>query len=424
MNLYELSLVAAAQGIAAGEITSQELVRSCLDRISAREPVVGAWTSIDADHAMAQARQRDSEKMRGPLHGVPIGVKDIIDTVDLPTAYGSALYRGHRPITDAACVALARRAGAVILGKTVSTEFAFFAPGKTANPRNLAHTPGGSSSGSAAAVADLMVPAALGTQTAGSISRPASYCGVVGYKASFGHLSTAGIKPFSPSLDTLGMFTRRVSDITPLRAAFLGSRSDVPICSSLRMLHCKTPQDSRAEASSLDALAWAVGQSARAGAKVTEHTLPGMFESLPEEQATVMAFEAARAFAHEHDRHAADITPVFKAYLDEADQVSFEHYRRALDAAHPCRQRINALFADADVILALAAQGEAPLGLESTGDPIFTRIWTLMGYPTIVLPGFVGPQGLPVGIQLVGRYGYDDELVAIADWMEKVFDNA
>ena len=210
MTLHKLSLVEAARAIAAGEITSQQLVRSCLDHIADREPAVGAWIEIDRDYALAQARHRDNEKPRGPLHGIPIGVKDIIDTADMPTAYGSTLYRGYRPPADAACIALARRAGAVVLGKTVSTEFAFFPPSKTANPRNLAHTPGGSSSGSAAAVADDMVPIALGTQTAGSVSRPASFCGVVGYKASFGQLPMAGIKPFSPTLDTLGTFTRSV----------------------------------------------------------------------------------------------------------------------------------------------------------------------------------------------------------------------
>lgn len=422
MTLHELTLVEAARAVAAGEITSQQLVRSCLDRIGSREAAVGAWIEVDWDYAMAQARHRDNEKPRGPLHGVPIGVKDIIDTADLPTAYGSALYRGHRPIADAACVALARRAGAVILGKTVSTEFAFFPPSKTANPRNLAHTPGGSSSGSAAAVADYMVPAALGTQTAGSISRPASFCGVVGYKASFGQLPMAGIKPFSPSLDTLGTFTRRVSDITPLRAAFLGFQPERPVSSTApRILLCRTPHDSKAESSSLDALAWAIAQSVRAGATATEHALPSMFESLPEEQATIMSFEAARVYAYEHDRRAAEINPAFKAFLDEADQVSFEPYQRALDKINPCRQYVDALFANADVILAPAAQGEAPEGLKWSGDPIFNRIWTLLGYPTIILPGFVGPKDLPVGVQLIGRHGQDAELIAIADWMEKAF---
>lgn len=422
MTLHELSLVEAARAIAAGEITSQQLVRSCLNRIADREAAVGAWIEIDHDYAMAQARHRDNEKPRGPLHGIPIGVKDIIDTADMPTTYGSALYRGYRPAADAACIALAKRAGAVVLGKTVSTEFAFFPPGKTANPRNLAHTPGGSSSGSAAAVADNMVPVAFGTQTAGSISRPASFCGVVGYKASFGQLPLAGIKPFSPTLDTLGTFTRSAADIMPMRAALLGvaptvsTRLDAP-----RILLCKTPQDTKAEASSLDAVAWAAAQSGLAGARVNEHVLPGMFESLPDEQSSIMGFEAARVYAYEHDFRSAEINPAFKIYLDDAEKVTFGQYQRALAKVDPCRKHVDALFAEADVIIAPAAQGEAPEGLRWSGDPIFNRIWTLLGYPTIILPGFFGPKGLPVGVQLIGRRGQDDELIAVAEWMEKVF---
>lgn len=422
MILHELSLVEAARAIAAGEITSQQLVRSCLERIADREAAVGAWIEFDQDYAMAQARHRDNEKPRGPLHGIPIGVKDIIDTADMPTAYGSSLYRGYRPVADAACIALIRRAGAIVLGKTVSTEFAFFPPSKTANPRNLAHTPGGSSSGSAAAVADNMVPVAFGTQTAGSISRPASFCGVVGYKASFGQLPLAGIKPFSPTLDTLGTFTRSTADIMPMRAALLGvnpavsRRSNTP-----RILLCRTPQDTKAEASSLDAVAWAVAQCERAGAKVGEHALPAIFGSLPDDQSAIMSFEAARVYAYERDFRSAEINPAFRAYLDEAGKVSFEQYQTALAKIAPCRQHVDALFADTDVIIAPAAQGEAPEGLKWSGDPLFNRIWTLLAYPTIILPGFVGPKGLPVGVQLIGRHGHDDELIGIAQWMEKAF---
>jgi Asp-tRNA(Asn)/Glu-tRNA(Gln) amidotransferase A subunit family amidase len=415
-----MSLVEAARAIAAGEVTSQQLVEACLERIAEREAEVGAWVSLDRDLALAQARHRDNEKPRGPLHGVPIGVKDIIDTTDLPTACGSLLYRGHRPAADAACVALTRRAGAVILGKTVSTEFAFFPPSRTANPRDLAHTPGGSSSGSAAAVADNMVPMAFGTQTAGSVSRPASYCGVVGYKASFGQLPLAGVKPFSPSLDTLGTFTRTVADIVPVRAALLSTdakqleRSDAP-----RLAVCRTPQDGRADACSLEAVAWAALGAERAGAKLREHVLPAMFATLPDDQSTIMSFEAARVYAYERDFRPGEINPAFKAYLDEAGKVTFEQYRSALDRIRPCRQHVEGIFAEADVIVAPAVFGEAPRGLAWSGDPLFNRIWTLLGLPTIVLPGFTGPSGLPVGVQLIGRIGEDEALIAAADWMEK-----
>ncbi len=207
-----LSAREAARQIAEGKLTAEALALAYLDRITTRENVVGAWQYLDREQALAAARQRDSEPPRGPLHGVPIAVKDLIDTSDMPTTYGSPIYRAHRPAADASCVALARASGAVVLGKTVTTEFAAFAPGKTANPRNLAHTPGGSSSGSAAAVADGMAPLAFGTQTAGSVIRPASFCGCVGYKPSFGLINRAGVKPLADSLDTVGVFARTVDD--------------------------------------------------------------------------------------------------------------------------------------------------------------------------------------------------------------------
>src|SRR5690242_9359308 len=219
-----LSVRDAAQEIAAGRLTAEALTAACLDRIAAREGVVGAWHYLDRDAALAAAGQRDSEPPRGPLHGIPIAVKDLIDTVDMPTAYGSPIYRGHRPAADASCVALARAAGAVVLGKTVTTEFAAFTPGKTANPRNPAHTPGGSSSGSAAAVADRMAPLAFGTQTAGSVIRPAAYCGCIGYKPSFGLINRAGVKPLADSLDTVGVFARSIDDA----AFFAGVLSERP----------------------------------------------------------------------------------------------------------------------------------------------------------------------------------------------------
>jgi amidase len=221
---FRLAAREAAARIAAGELTAQALVQSCLERIAAREPAVGAWAYLDPDQAMAEARARDQAAARGPLHGVPIGVKDIMDTADMPTGYGSRAYRGFRPAADAACVALARAAGAVVLGKTVTTEFAAMSPGKTRNPHDATRTPGGSSSGSAAAVADHMVPLAFGTQTAGSIIRPASFCGVVGMKPSFGLIATAGTKPLAPGLDTIGGFARSVGDI----AFFLAALADRP----------------------------------------------------------------------------------------------------------------------------------------------------------------------------------------------------
>src|SRR5579885_2458435 len=233
-DLCRLSARDAARRIAAGTLTAEALMRACLERIQSREATVGAWAHIDPDHALAEARARDQSAQRGPLHGVPIGVKDIMDTADLPTGYGSRAYHGHRPGSDAACVALARAAGAVILGKTVTTEFAAMSPGKTRNPHDPAHTPGGSSSGSAAGVADFMMPLAFGTQTAGSIVRPASFCGVVGYKPSFGLVATAGVKPLAPSLDTIGGFARSVADVALFIAALTDRRDLVPSAPAAR----------------------------------------------------------------------------------------------------------------------------------------------------------------------------------------------
>ena len=226
-KLNELTAREAARRLAAREITAEQMARACLARIEERESTVGAWIHVDPDAVLAQARQLDAGPVRGPLHGLPIGVKDIIDTIDMPTCYGSAVYPGHRPAADAACVALARAAGALILGKTVSTEFAWFHPGKTANPRDPRCTPGGSSSGSAAAVADAMVPLAFGTQTAGSIVRPASYCGVVGYKPTYATLPRAGIKPLAESLDTLGVMARTPGDAA-LLVGILSGRALLP----------------------------------------------------------------------------------------------------------------------------------------------------------------------------------------------------
>src|SRR5438067_9165655 len=272
-----LSARAAAQEIAAGRRPAAALAAACLDRIAAREPVVGAWHYLDPEAPLAAARQRDAEPPRGPLHGIPIAVKDLIDTFDMPTGYGSAIYEGHRPAADAACVALARGAGAVTLGKTVTTEFACFTAGKTANPKNPGHTPGGSSSGSAAAVADGMVPLGFGTQTAGSVIRPASFCGCIGYKPSFGLINRAGVKPLADSLDTVGVLARTVEDA----AFFAGVLAGRPARGDMEMPEApprigiyRTPVWSEAEPSTIAAMDRARAALERAGAWTAEIVVP------------------------------------------------------------------------------------------------------------------------------------------------------
>lgn len=416
--LHELSGVEAAQAIAAGAITSEALVTACLERITAREEHVRAWEYLDSEAALTQARARDRSPAQGPLHGVPVGIKDLIDTADMPTSYGSPIYAGHRPAWDAASVALLRAAGAVILGKTVTTEFAMFTPGKTANPHNVAHTPGGSSSGSAAAVADLMVPLALGTQTAGSIIRPASFCGVVGYKPTHGQFPVAGIKALSQTLDTLGGFARSVADVALLRAVFMGGPGQLPALERApRIGLCRTPQWSFATDATREALESAGQQLAAAGAEVHQVALPPACENLVVAQETIQIFEGARCCAYELTVHRDQLSAKLLELLAPAEGLTYAAYAAALTLAAKCRRQLEAIFTDYDVLLVPSAPGEAPAGLEATGNPIFNRMWTLLHTPAVTLPSHTGPHLLPVGVQVIGPLGMDDRLLAIAAWM-------
>jgi len=417
--LNEMTAREAARRLAAREITAEQMARACLDRIAAREAAVGAWIHLDPDAVLAQARRLDAGPVRGPLHGLPIGVKDLIDTMDMPTGYGSPIYAGHRPRTDAACVALARAAGAVILGKTVTTEFAWFHPGKTANPRNPGHTPGGSSSGSAAAVADAMVPFAFGTQTAGSTVRPASYCGIVGYKPTFGTIPRAGAKPLSDSLDTIGVLARSAGDAA-LLAGTLSGRAllGAPFDGAPRIGLCRTHEWKHAQPESAAALEQAAQRASRAGAKVAERALPAAYAGLLQAQLDVMDYEAYGALAGERLGHADKLSAKLQQMLENASKVDASRYDAALALAARCRALQEEAFGDADVLMTPSAPGEAPKGLAATGDPVFCRVWTLLGNPAMNVPCASGPNGLPVGVQLVGRIGEDARLVAAAEWLQ------
>ncbi|HSQ80475.1 MAG TPA: amidase [Casimicrobiaceae bacterium] len=417
----ELGLVEAAAAIRTGSLRSTDLVEACLERIDRRETVVGAWAHLDPDAARAAAHACDRMAPRGPLHGIPLAVKDIIDTVGMPTELGSPIYRGRRPAWDAACVALVKRAGAIILGKTVTTEFAYFAPGKTANPRNLAHTPGGSSSGSAAAVADFMAPAGFATQTAASIIRPASFCGVVGYKPSFGTFSLAGIKPFAESLDTLGTITRSVADARLLWCALLGvDYKSAPVGDTLapRVGLCRTPWWNDADADSQAAVEGAARRLADAGATVSDAVLPTGFAALVDVQRTIMAHEGARSYAYEYDAHRGELSPQLRELIAQGLAIERGRYLEARARAARAAREFGDWIRHWDIVLAPAARGEAPEGLASTGDPIFSRVWTLLGLPSITLPGFAGGHGLPIGVQLVAGVGDDERLLALAEWVE------
>ena len=417
-----LTVREAARQIGERRLTAEALAAAYLDRIRARETMVGAWQYLDRERALADARRRDPEPTRGPLHGIPIAVKDLIDTVDMPTAYGSSIYRGHRPAADASCVALARAAGAVVLGKTVTTEFAAFTPGKTANPRNPAHTPGGSSSGSAAAVADGMAPLAFGTQTAGSVIRPAAYCGCIGYKPSFGLINRAGVKPLADSLDTIGVLAGTVEDA----AFFAGVLSERPALRHLaapsdrpRFGLYRTPMWDEAEPATAAALDAARAALERAGAAVAELAIAPQHYGLAEVQNTIMGFEMVRALAYERTLHSAQLSPRLAQMLDAGMTIGADEYDRALARAAEARAGLDAFFGSCDAVLVPAAPGEAPVGLGNTGDPIFNRMWTLLGVPCVTLPARWADNGLPTGVQLVGWIGNDPRLMACAAFLER-----
>ena len=415
------SALEAAAEIAAGRLSAEALVRACLDRIAECEPEIGAWAALDADQALAEARQRDAERPRSPLHGVPFGVKDIIATRRLPTAYGSPIYEGHRAGYDAACVALLRAAGMVVLGKTVTTEFAMRQPGKTRNPHNLRHTPGGSSSGSAAAVAAGMVPLAIGTQTAGSVIRPASYCGVVGYKPTYGRIPRAGVKLLAESLDTVGVMARSVADAAAF-AAILERTPVAPLPSlaqAPRFGLCRTPAWHEAEPATQDAMERAADLFRKAGGTVTEVELPEPFADAPQAQNVIMSYEMARMLAYEREDHRDELSAALRQVLNEGRMHTRERYDRARGVQAACRAAMVDVLDGVDVLLTPAAPGEAPHGMGSTGSPAFNRIWTLLGVPCVTVPGLAGPQRLPVGIQLVGAAGRAAHLLACAQWAER-----
>jgi Asp-tRNA(Asn)/Glu-tRNA(Gln) amidotransferase A subunit family amidase len=420
-KLHELNASQAAALLARRELKSVDLVRACLDRIAERDGEVHAFVQTDPDAALAQAHALDAGPVRGPLHGLPIGVKDLYDTADFPTAYGSPIYAGQRPLADAASVALCREAGALVLGKTVTTEFAYFQPGPTRNPHHLAHTPGGSSSGSAAAVADHMLPLALGTQTAGSLIRPAAYCGVVGYKPSHGRVSGAGVKSLSQTLDVVGGFGRSVRDVGLLGAVLTGDARlmDWAEPAAVRIGLCQTPHWSQVDGDTQQAWARATATLAPLAAHCVDVVLPQGFEALVPLQKDVMAFEMARALSHERLQHRKALSARLGSLMDEGMAISGASHAVNLAQAAAWRLRIDALFERHDVLLTPSAIGEAPEGIAATGDPLFCRSWTLLGLPCVHLPFTRGSKGLPIGLQLVGRLGEDHRLLAAAHWVHE-----
>jgi Asp-tRNA(Asn)/Glu-tRNA(Gln) amidotransferase A subunit family amidase len=419
MALNRVSASAAAGMIASGEASSEEVVDACLARIAEREPAVKAWAHFDPDAARETARARDRSPSRGPLHGVPIAVKDIIDTSDMPTEMGSPIYAGNRPLADAACVAAVRNAGAVILGKTVTAEFASSAPNETVNPFKPGHTPGGSSSGSAAAVGDFMVPAAFGTQTGGSVLRPSAYCGIIGFKPTFGLFNLTGVKPAAQSLDTLGLHARTPEDIELLTAVLLGrAPRPLPVPGAPpRIGLCRTPLWHHALPETVAAVDEAVAALAGAGCRVVEVALPKEFDELDDERVKIHTYERSRALAWEWAHHKDRLGPRLRDEIERGRAVSFDDYATALQRGAAFRRRIDEAIAPFDAFLAPTADGAAPEGLAATGNPRFQAFWTILHLPTITLPTHLTPNGLPVGIQLVGHRYREEALLGLARWM-------
>jgi Asp-tRNA(Asn)/Glu-tRNA(Gln) amidotransferase A subunit family amidase len=418
LNEWTATEIVAA--ISAGETTCEAVARACLDRIAAREPRVQAWQYLDPEHVISQARALDKSHRRGPLIGVPFGVKDIIDTCELPTEYGTPIYKDHRPARDAACVALSRRAGGLLMGKTVTTEFANVTPGKTRNPFDPARTPGGSSSGSGAAVGDFMVPLALGTQTTGSTTRPASFCGVFGYRPTWGDLRTTGVMEASGSLDSLGILARSVEDVALYRDVLLGIEPE-PVAENVatpRIGFCRPYFWPRIEAPTQKLLEEAAARLAHAGAKVEEVTLPADFEALETAHRWISGFEMARNLTWELDTHPEKISKKFRnGRLKDGLACSYEHYCEMRDLVARCRRTLEPIIARYDALLAPAAPGEAPVGWHPVPDPWVYMIWTALHVPSMTLPVFKGSAGLPIGAQLIAKWSGDRRLFAVSRWV-------
>jgi Asp-tRNA(Asn)/Glu-tRNA(Gln) amidotransferase A subunit family amidase len=412
-----LSALELVRQIETGALTPRAVIDRCADAIASHDAEIGAFVALDIE----AARERADQLATLPLRGLPIGVKDIYDTADLPTQYGSAIYAGHRPKADAAMVALIRRAGGVVIGKTVTTEFAGLQPAGTRNPHNLAHTPGGSSSGSAAAVAAGMVPIALGTQTGGSVIRPAAYCGVVGFKPSFRLMPTIGIKCFSWSLDTVGLFAAGVADAAFAAALISGRdlRLDSTEPAAPRIALVRTRSWPEASVSMQDAIARAARAAEAAGAKVTEVELPPILEMATQAHGTIQDHEAYRALADEIDRHRDRLGPILREQLDKAAAITPAAYDDARRLARQARRALVDFMEGIDVLLTPSAAGAAPHGLSSTGKPTFNRLWTLLGTPCVNVPGLYDSAGLPLGVQIVGRFARDRLALEAAAFLQR-----
>ncbi|QHQ37191.1 amidase [Algicella marina] len=434
---HALTASDAAEAIRSGRLTATKLVSDCLARIEETDGTLHAWAHVDAEGAMAAAEEADSRKMHGlplgPLHGVPVGLKDIIDTAGQPTTRGTPIFAGRQPVADARIVTTLREAGAIILGKTVTTELAFVHAAETRNPHNPAHTPGGSSSGSAAAVGAFQVPLAVGTQTNGSVIRPASFCGTFGFKPTRGLIPRTGVLQTSVSLDQLGTFARSVEDIALVTEALMsadpadpkslphhkphlaaGAAAEPPVEPALAVFDL--PYSSQLASDTTHGLA---ELSDALGARVEHHASPPAFASLPQVQSTIHLYEITHHLADVFDENWDAISDSLRPLVETGRKITADQHAEALERMGEAERWAEAFFKDFDAILAPSALGEAPLFGPATGDPICCTYWTVMGLPCLSLPLLTGDAGLPIGVQLIGRQQHDDRLLRTANWLLK-----
>jgi Asp-tRNA(Asn)/Glu-tRNA(Gln) amidotransferase A subunit family amidase len=436
MDLYPLGLLETLRAYREGRATVQDYVASCSQRIATLEPRIQAWEWFDPSRAMAEAEERAGGILSDlPLFGIPVGVKDIIATRGIPTRMGSRIFANNVPTHSAWVVRRLEALGGLVMGKSVTTEFAYRQPGKTRNPWNTAHTPGGSSSGSAAAVAAGFVPIAIGTQTLGSVIRPAAFCGVVGYKPSLGAISRTGIHPFSATLDTVGVFARSVADAAWFGACLMGPdpRDEATLTRGpAKLLHVpleplpappklavvrtpKWPLATEAQKTHFEAC---VARLQGAGAAVREVNLPRAFDDAWETVMVIMARDAVKSFAAIESRHRIRLSPHLIELLDRGHRLTPEQYARARTKRDEYRAWFDALFNRHDAIATIPATGEAPEGLSNTGDASFCSLWTQTGLPAVTIPSGTGPRGLPLGFQVVGRYREDEHALRVSAWVE------
>jgi len=422
-----------------GRATVQDYVASCSARIAALEPKVQAWEWFDPQRALADAEERAGGILADlPLYGIPVGVKDIINTRGIPTRMGSRIFFNNVPSLSAWTVRRLEALGGLVMGKTVTTEFAYRTPGKTRNPWNPAHTPGGSSSGSAAAVAAGFVPVAIGTQTLGSVIRPAAFCGVVGYKPSFGAISRSGVHPFAATLDTVGVFARSVTDAAWFGACLMGqdNRDEAtftrgalstlhvplePLPASPRLAVVRTPKWNVASDVQRTHFDECVAKLAAAGAQVKEVQLTRLFDDAWENVMVIMSRDAVKSFFLIESRHRIRLSPALAELLDRGHRVTPEQYARAREKREEYRRWLDTLLERHDAIVTIPATGEAPEGLSNTGDATFNSLWTQAGMPAVTIPSGFGPKGLPLGFQIVGRYRGDERALQVAAWCEAMF---